>query len=786
MTNHEIINIEQENKSEAEFMSRNFVENEQKNRAYINALGAEVLVNYLASNGINIGELHNIHSVSKILEKIDISDILLPNIHIDVRVIFDKNYMFIPKSHFNYEITPDIYVFFKLDEKFETVEFIGYIETSKIDLSKENEDYYFAEEKDLYSPDSFINYVNNFSNYKQKDISEQEMLKGRELSVSLSDHDISEKDFKYLLNLLMESDDLRNSLLEFDNFELLSYNASKFISIANSEQEILPKSEDLVLDEKDEDVENDFQEMPYELNEDTEGDTENLEENTTEENSIYEEENFLVEEENEPEVEEQKDTDDINFDIDDLPEISIDDDDMLDTSDIETISEDENTNQNDDFDINAEGLISAGATGAALGAGLLGAEAAQTALNSSDLSVATDEAISLAGMASDLSEFNNDIDNVTNDENNAPEDTFEDLDIDNSDNVETYNPENSYQEQEISDEDLFNQFTEIDEDEIENIANFEENQLDNSEENVINFSDIMDNSNDKIQDNINEDLISKTDIFDEEQNVWQNSRIISNENIIAGEIPIDINTIDKNLSQASQDLENIYNNSNSMQDDSVLQNDVRFVKQNEENNSTKKILTGAVVSLALIGALGFGASKMLNKNQEPEPIVDDYSPENIQKETVQDPNALDVKENNVVSSENYNNSKDDITYSKQAQKLAPTAFIEVSKIGWEVPDYVSYSQDFKQYFQSAGRSLKIALTSDLLLSTEAPYSNLVKVSVSFDKNGSFKKARIVQSSGSAQVDKIVLQTVNETLNVLKAPSSLQNDDNTTAILKIYL
>ena len=36
-----IIYIENENKTEAEFMSRSFVKKEVKNRAYINALGAE-------------------------------------------------------------------------------------------------------------------------------------------------------------------------------------------------------------------------------------------------------------------------------------------------------------------------------------------------------------------------------------------------------------------------------------------------------------------------------------------------------------------------------------------------------------------------------------------------------------------------------------------------------------------------------------------------------------------------------------------------------------------------
>ena len=118
--------------------------------------------------------------------------------------------------------------------------------------------------------------------------------------------------------------------------------------------------------------------------------------------------------------------------------------------------------------------------------------------------------------------------------------------------------------------------------------------------------------------------------------------------------------------------------------------------------------------------------------------------------------------------------------------MAATTFIEVRKLSWEVPDYVSYNSQFKQYFQAAGKSLKLSLTSDLLLATDYAYSNEIRVSVTFDKDGTFKTAQIVTSSGSTQIDNIVLQTVNQTLKVLKAPHSVGNDESTTAILKIYL
>ena len=58
--------------------------------------------------------------------------------------------------------------------------------------------------------------------------------------------------------------------------------------------------------------------------------------------------------------------------------------------------------------------------------------------------------------------------------------------------------------------------------------------------------------------------------------------------------------------------------------------------------------------------------------------------------------------------------------------------------------------------------------------------------VGTDEKNIYKEAKILLSSGSAQIDKIVLQSVNQTLKVLKAPNSVGNDESTTVILKIYL
>ena len=225
-----LIYIDKDNITEAEFMSKSFVNKEVKNRAYINALGAELVMKYIASEGINTEEIHNIHSISKVLEKIDIADILLPNIHIDARVIFDEKQIFIPKTHFSLEITPDIYVVLKLDPKFDHVELLGYFKPSQINKQNENSDYYFISKNKLSSPETLTKFIKDFTGQTSRKISQEDILRGRELSITLADHNITDDEFREFLELLLLNDTLRESVLEFDNFETLAYNVASELS----------------------------------------------------------------------------------------------------------------------------------------------------------------------------------------------------------------------------------------------------------------------------------------------------------------------------------------------------------------------------------------------------------------------------------------------------------------------------------------------------------------------------------------------------------------------------
>lgn len=238
-----LIYVEENDKSEARVLAQNFAKNDVKSRAYVNALGAELGMKYLSLENINNQRLYNMHSVRKVLEEFDISDIMLANIHIDVRVVFDENYIFVPKSHFEYDILPDIYFVMQLAEDHSHATFLGFFEPKLINKNNQNDKYYFIEKEKLTAPSNLKAYIENFKGNTTQSLSDTENEKAEMLMVAMADQNISREETKELLKMLQRSADLRDEFIEFENFELLSYKAEHspdvVVPVQNPTDEVL-------------------------------------------------------------------------------------------------------------------------------------------------------------------------------------------------------------------------------------------------------------------------------------------------------------------------------------------------------------------------------------------------------------------------------------------------------------------------------------------------------------------------------------------------------------------
>lgn len=122
----------------------------KRNRAVANVLGAKVASRFF-DGSYNIDSETGLHNIAKVLEDVEISDIYINNSYIDVRVYFTEDELSVPKSHFDLDILPALYMFIKIKPDLSEGIVTGFIKPE--DVNKENlkQDYYYIEENSLTS-----------------------------------------------------------------------------------------------------------------------------------------------------------------------------------------------------------------------------------------------------------------------------------------------------------------------------------------------------------------------------------------------------------------------------------------------------------------------------------------------------------------------------------------------------------------------------------------------------------------------------------------------------------
>ncbi len=245
MEQETLIYIDDKQKYDASVAANFFTNNDIKNRVYTNTLGAELGIKYLNSENIDTSDLKNMHSIKKIIEKFDIADIKLNGINIDVRVVFDENAIFVPKSHFEYGLVPDIYIVLKIEKDYSHVAFLGFFEPKLINKNNANDEYYFIEKEKLSPALDLAKYIESNKSGKDTSLSSEVIEKCEDLIISMIDDDISENNKKYLLEQLTNNSELREKFIEYETFEILSYKAMTDPSVDkhNIAQDITPVDE---------------------------------------------------------------------------------------------------------------------------------------------------------------------------------------------------------------------------------------------------------------------------------------------------------------------------------------------------------------------------------------------------------------------------------------------------------------------------------------------------------------------------------------------------------------
>ena len=218
-----------------------------------------------------------------------------------------------------------------------------------------------------------------------------------------------------------------------------------------------------------------------------------------------------------------------------------------------------------------------------------------------------------------------------------------------------------------------------------------------------------------------------------------------------------------------------------------------LVKDKLKQNKKTIIIAAALVTvLTAASAITFLKPKNNNSSDVIEPIAPKTSPvpnetivNNNDNENVLATNTPDIKKDAMATVQKAPQSKELKNTPIKPKQGAKESYMEVSKLVWDVPDSLSYSPKMQNYLRTTGKSIKLSLSADLLLANEYAYTNQVKIFLKISKNGIVQDSKVVASSGSNQIDKIVLQSVKDTLNAVKPPSDEIKSPDFNLALIIY-
>ncbi len=802
----------------------------QRKRAYVSIVGLFALVDALEKTGNDIQKNMTIFRNPKLNEKYEIADFYVNNWHIDVRIITEGNNVLLPKIHFDNDIIPDFYAVIKLDKDLKKAELIGFADTVNIEKQAFDYHYYSLPLDTLISFEDFLLKVNK---PKITSFDETEHEKFKSIYLSIIDEEINAQDENRILKHLFECEECRREFCCFTGFEMVNSNLGKFPQLfedktlniigaqAADEEKYQGKEETIDLNEREEmqnkelsqesnpeeEKQDDSDDILDELFSEDVPEPQNVEDETEELNNTQSNGNLEIIQDEISETVQQnsiKEVDDF-MEHESAPDLKVIGDTMVDLPSIGG----ELTLINDE----PEQLIT-------------------EENNSSDLEIISDDNSAEEQNPIENNNDKSDVQKVIVDydeygepvysyiTNVPPEDEkTEDFEAELSDEdilneeFETYNPVNNI------DEDLTNinnggartvEYVQSEDDikEYNNDSPVDEEIVESPEDNYnyekdIELEDYTETDNSQV---VYNDLSSQT-YEEEDEEVEQNNE---NEKMPQEEI---VNYQDYEETQEPQEYsEEDENNEDEFEeydDDSDDETEVDL-NQPKKNLALPGIIFGIVILSALIGGFFIfkkGAQEpQIAQNNEtvqveqpqnndmfetpenngnPIPENQDNSqmpmdngntmPENQPmspnpEPMIPNPPPVDspqLTENNLIQPQNPVTADSNRAMTNAFNNGAPS--LSLRSLNWMCTPQLFTDNQFKSYLQNLDNLLKLNVRKNILNATDNPQNPNVSVKMAVDNDGNLIKAVIADSSGSEQIDNIVLQSINETFQGEKSP-----------------
>lgn len=684
-----------------------------RNRAVANVLGAKISEKYFTETEVDTNS--GLHNIALVQERLEISDIYIKNNYVDVRVYFNDNELCVPKIHFDKETLPLAYMFIKLNDDLSGATVTGFIMPSAINTSVEYEGYYPVNEKDLISYYDIEAMISEGFTYDVDD----------DILVPIFEYiNGTIEDDGHFYRTLIASKDARRRL----NDTVCANYIYRYISQTcdHNVDTSVDDTEDKDLLYLDNTEEVDTLEAATDEHFDFE-DSENIIDNIEEEPTELIEENVEV-------LELSTDTEE-DFDLeagsDELETIEVNDTELLET-DVESINLDNNlANEEQQEELLEENIEE----------DIYINEEITTDLETNEELLIQDE----------INEENPESTNAIH----TLEEMNEQVDL-----------------SEVSE--LLTEYDNVENDNIENIEKFEEILDEQPQETLINnFSENeeIETTEDKQEPfNFSTEISPSINSYEREIN---DNRVENNEAELLQLLEEDAQNTQNSNEKASivnnNEQIDVLFNENTPEDENES-----FDYTNEQqvitiSKKSSKLLP-LIGVLAIVAAIGYCTyTKVINNNSENANIEHN----NIITQNKIEQKNVKVKEEampieSIEKTQAPVSSEEGIAESIPVieDNLDASILISNLRVSWEIPVTYASNNTAKRYFTKLGKIIQLNLKTEMLLLNKPPITNKIQVELEFNKsNQKFVVKGITVSSGEKVVDDLIQNTVKSSLDI---------------------
>ena len=757
----------------------------QRKRAYASLVALYALVNLLEKTSYDVQKSMTIFRNPSLNEQYEISDLYVNNWHLDVRVITDGDSFLVPKSHFDNDIIPDFYAVVKVDLSLKNAQLVGFADSQA--MKKEGFDYHYFSSpcSELLSYEEFLSAV---SSKKITAFNEEEHNLFREHFLSLMDNEIDKNIKNKIIKHLFDCSDCKTEFCCFTGFEMVSCNLTKYPELIEDQTLNIIGAQAVDNPEYE-----DKEQKVYIGNEDNES---------------------KEQEQNQPE----EDVTDILDELFNSDEEEIHEKEVLPEENDKNLSLNEEILEKDELEIiNDE-------TGKEDKSNLI-----ELHQNSDDIEMILEDTSGEDNLL--VTEEKEDISDIPFAEADVEESTGEDLvfidtepediiPVEDSDAIISEIPEVVEDTKEAENvQKVIVDYDEFGEPIYSYITNVSEYNDNDSTTEIEPLEDNEDNNISDLQSDITKNRQlpeEETEEFFEDDKIEKEEAEEQTEQILPADSTLEDDTDDsENFGEKDEVVDDPLFANESLEDyddDDELSDPDEEVEEYEDEDyeeqpkrkSSKKLLV--IVYLALFVIAGAGAftlmkvinsantqtatteqaeiptsdetSNMFEQAQEQDTQPSDlisYAGENDTTQQASDglevppPAPVDIPpltEQDLVKPQKTEPIGDvnKVITNALSESVSP---VTITGISWLCAPELFTNKVFKGYLQNLDDVLKLNLRKNILDVTERPENNSVSIKMAIDNNGNLLRSLVAKTSGSQQIDEVVLQSIKETLESQK-------------------